>query len=404
MLSKSFASVLVVATFVMTTIAVSDTRIAIVDVAFDTRKHLAGFKSKGVKVIGRYYSRCTQPELGLNSKRLIDQGGRDDRKSEVSQLLNRGFAILSIYQYYNNSAQKFDGRTKKGRILRDANCEWTDVPRSVEDEAKLDAAAAVKQAKSMRQPKGTAIYFGVDFNFTTKDQDVKDKMVRYFRVIKNIVAAGGYQVGAYGSGLAHQILRSEKDSQGKPGLIKFSWISASRSFANSSAFHRSKKWHLFQNQVDKEWFGKPINDDQCSRGLALDTNVQNRLTQRSIGFWNRSGAFALPARRTRRIFNARRFSCDGNAIIRKSRTSRMDDIIAKEVCFRGKRKILAPKIDYANAARVGRKSRRRRLVEVDYNDDGVMDGWTWAGNLTISFHDKPDWIFSSKERSEKTCN
>ena len=403
MLNLLWASIFTLATLSLSSSAIADTRIAIVDVAFDTRKHLSNFKRRGVKVIGRYYSRCKQPELGLNSKRLIDQGARTDRNSEISQLLRRGFAVLSIYQYYNNSAQKFEGRTKKGRILRDANCEWTDVPRSVEEEAELDATAAVEQARAMRQPKGTAIYFGVDFNFTAKDEDTREKMVRYFRVIKKVVNAGGYQVGAYGSGLAHQILHKAKDAQGKVGLIKFSWISASRAFANTSEFHRSKSWHLFQNQVDKEWFGKPINDDECTRGLPLDTNVQNKRADRNIGFWRSNRAFALTARRIRRVYNARRFACDGNTIVRKSRRSRMDELMEKEVCVRGKRTTLAPKIDFANAARVGRKSRRRQLVEVDIDDDGTMDGWTWAGNLTSSFDNKPDWIFAAQDRGEKTC-
>ena len=403
MLNLLSASISALATFTVSSASIADSRIAIVDVAFDTRKHLSDFKRKGVKVIGRYYSRCKQPELGLNAKRLIDQGGRANRNSEVSQLLRGGFAVLSIYQYYYNSAQKFDGRTKKGRILRDANCEWTDVPRSVEEEAELDATAAVKQAKAMRQPRDTAIYFGADFNFTAKDQDTREKMVRYFRVIKKIVNAGGYQVGAYGSGLAHQILRKAKDAQGKTGLIKFSWISASRAFANTSDFHRSKSWHLFQNQVDKEWFGKPINETDCSRGLPLDTNVQNKRTERNIGFWRSNGAFALSSRRIRRVYNTRRFGCDGNAIVRKARRSRMDEVMEKEVCMRGKRTTLAPKIDYANAARVGRKSRQRQLVDVDIDDDGTMDGWTWAGNLTSSFDTKPNWIFAAKDRSEKTC-
>lgn len=404
MFRQSCAGLVLLAALVVNPVAFADTRTAIIDVAFDTRDHLQKLKRRGVKVIGRYYSRCAQPELGLNTKRLIDQGRRGDRKSEVAQILRRGFAILSIYQYYNNSAQKFDGRTKKGRILRDANCEWTETPRTVEDEARLDAAAAVKQAKAIRQPQGTAIYFGVDFNFSIKDDDVKDKMVRYFRVIKDIVTTGGYQVGAYGSGLAHQILRSAKDSQGEVGLIQFSWISASRAFANTSAFHRSKSWHLFQNQVDKEWFGEPISETECSRGLPLDTNVQNPLTKRSIGFWNKSGAYAVPARRTRQIFNTRRFACNGNAIVRRTRSSPMTDTMGKEICVRGKRTTLTPKIDFANAARTGRKSRRRRLIEVDLDDDGAMDGWTWAENLTANFHNKPDWIFAAKERAEQTCD
>ena len=143
MLNLLRASIFALATLTVSSASIADTRIAIVDVAFDTRKYLSDFKRKGIMVIGHYYSQCKQPERGLNSKRLIDQGGRANRNSEVLQLLRKGFAVASIYQYYNNRAQRFGGLTKIGRLLRGANCEWTAVPRCVEEEPELDATAAV---------------------------------------------------------------------------------------------------------------------------------------------------------------------------------------------------------------------------------------------------------------------
>lgn len=382
--------------FYLHSASLADDRSTIVDVAFDTRPFLQKLASRGVTVIGRYYSRCAQPEIGLRSKRLLDQGHPSDPNSEVSRIQGAGFAILSIYQYYNNSAKKFDGRRSNGRVLRNAECKWDGKPRSTSDEAQLDAHAAVKQAEAAGQPRGSAIYFGVDFNFDPSHTSLKRKIIKYFEIVKSVLGENGYKVGAYGSGFVNQMLLDE-------GLIEFAWISASRAFAGTSAFHTSGRWHLFQSQVDKEWFGQRIGStSRCSSGLILDVNVQNTKQSASIGFWKTSGPHSVNKQRTKAIYEARRFACDGNALVRKNSNSSTGDLITKHKCKNRRFVRLPRKISHANTARIGDAS--GTLIEVDIDEDGTFDGWTWSGNLTKDYYSKPRWIHNRTARQRARCN
>ncbi|SHG92492.1 glycoside hydrolase domain-containing protein [Marivita hallyeonensis] len=374
----------------------AETRIAIIDTAYDTRPYLDKLKERGVAVIGRYYARCDQPEYGLTQKRLINQGLPNDPSSEVAQLFAKGFAILSIYQYYSNTPNKFHGQNRDGEALPDANCQWTGFARTVEEEARLDVDAAISQARSVGQPPGTAIYFGVDFNFQDSDRETIDLMQRYFRVIRRSMVASGYKLGAYGSGRALEILQ-----QTDGGLIDYAWISASRAFTGTSEFHRSGNWHLFQNQVDREWFGTPRSGGGCTHGLPLDTNVQNMFQSTDVGFWQGNTSFVVPEERTFDIFATRRFACDGDAVIRREKSSSASDVLRAKQCKGGKSLRVPPKIDYANAARIGDVT--DTLAEVDVDDDGTFDGWTRHNNLTGHFGWKPDWIFDTSRRNSQSC-
>ena len=64
-------------------------------------------------------------------------------------------------------------------------------PRDARQEASLDAQAAVQQAQSIGQPAGSAIYFGVDFNFAASDTETIDNMISYFREIRDTLAPAG---------------------------------------------------------------------------------------------------------------------------------------------------------------------------------------------------------------------
>jgi len=385
-----------VSTFSVYSTSFADDRSTIVDVAFDTRAHLQELTRHGVTVIGRYYSRCPQPEIGLRSKRLLDQGMPSDPNSEVTRILRAGFAILSIYQYYNNSAKKFDGRRSDGRVLRNSQCEWDGVPRTTRQEALLDAQAAIEQAKTAGQPRGSAIYFGVDFDFGLSNTNLKGKIIEYFKVVNAVLHDNGYKVGAYGSGFVNQMLLDA-------GLIEFAWISASRAFAGTSAFHTSGRWHLFQSHVDKEWFGRRIGSSaRCRHGLALDVNVQNAKRDANIGFWKTSGPHAVEPQRTKAIYETRRFACDGNALVREGPNSGPNDLITKRYCRNGRFVRLPSQIDYANTARAGKA--HGVLIEVDIDDDGTFDGWTLPGNLTKDFDSKPRWIHNRTARRRARCN
>ena len=378
----------------MTQGAFAETRAAIIDTAWDTRPYVAELRSGGVQVVGRYLARCPQPERNIPQKRLIDQGTARDKSSEVNQLLDAGIAILSIYQYNNDSKNKFLGKDRNGNVLPDGDCRPTTRARTPTAEASLNAKAAVSQAKALGQPAGAAIYFGVDIAFSANDAVTREAMTAYFREVRKVLRRARFQLGAYGNGDALRVLLNER-------LIDHAWLSASRAYPGTSTFHNTGDWHFFQNGVNLEWFtGRP---GACRRGLPLDTNVKNaRHADRPLGFWNRRGAVRLDPRRTRAVFDARRFACDGDARIRRDANSGPRDLIsAGSRCVGGRARNHPETIDFANSARVGRRS--GDLIEVDYNDDGIFDGWTARSNLTRDFHQKPQWIFSRAQRRQARC-
>lgn len=374
--------------------AAQDVRAAIIDTAWDTRPYIAELKAAGVQVVGRYLARCPQPERRIPEKRLIDQGTAADRTSEVSQLLANGFAILSIYQYNNDSKNKFSGRDRDGNVLPGADCRPTLTPRSSAEEGRLDAEAAVDQARALGQTRGSAIYFGVDIAYSARDAETGRAIVAYMRAVRQVLSRAGFRLGAYGNGDALILLEREN-------LIDYAWISASRAFPGSTEFHNSGRWHLFQSGVNLEWFtGEPGN---CRRGLGLDTNTKNeRFADEALGFWASSGLVMLAPSRTRAIFRTRRFACDGDARIRRTATSGARDTIdATRTCRGGRERSHPATIDYANAGRIGR--RQGSVVEIDYDDDGTFDGWTALSNLTPSFAQKPAWVFSRAQRRGTRC-
>ncbi|MBJ3776220.1 DUF1906 domain-containing protein [Acuticoccus mangrovi] len=372
----------------------ADPRAAIIDAAWDTRPFLDDLEAVGVQVIGRYLARCPQPERNIPEKRLIDQGPASDRNSEVSQILAHNMAILSIYQYNNDSKNKFHGKDRDGNPLPDAACRITTRERTPTAEAELDARAAVTQANALGQPRGTAIYFGVDIAFNAADTTTRAAMVDYFRTVGRILSRSGYRLGAYGNGDALEVLQAER-------LIDYAWLSASRAYPGTTSFHNSGRWHLFQSGVNLEWFGG--DPGSCRRGLPLDVNIKNaRFADGGIGIWTRRGAVMVDPTRTRAIYDARRFACDGDARIRRTARSGPRDLISANQRCRGGRTVSHPDtVDYANAARVGRTA--GDVVEVDHDDDGTFDGWTARSNLTPSFSRKPAWIFSSAERGRAHC-
>lgn len=385
----------------------SDSSIAIIDTAWDTRRHLDELQRKGVLVIGRYYGRC--PVEGLGQYRLIDQGLPSDPNSEISQIMARGMAILAIYQFRSKHRNKLRGRHIDGSVLPDAACNETSIPRSVVDEATLDANAALSQALDAGQPpnKGSAIYFGVDFDYLPSDFETQKLLVEYFQTLKPIVEAAGYKVGAYGSGRTLQILRDAPDGFGETGLIDFSWLMASPAYLGSSEFHRLGNWNLFQNEVDEQWFGKPGSGERyaCNGGkvLDVDTNVQNPGLGEDVGFWRLDSSFAVPLKRSRAIFESRRFVCDGNAILRASHLSSSEDYSTATRCHRNGEVGFDNAIPFITSVWLtGRQ--HGNLVEVDVNEDGQPDGWTWNQNLTIDFSMKPDYIDLSETNEAIICS
>ena len=146
--------------------------------------------------------------------------------------------------------------------------------------------------------------FAVDFDVRDGTKDKNGKLVielilDHFKIVKQTIG-DEYRVGAYANGYVNRVLRDE-------GLIVFSWVSPSRSFAETPAYISSGQWHLFQNKVDRRWFGTA---GKCPSGLGVDTNVQNPAYP-YIGAW---GGEAVAPERTKAIFDQRRFALKATVV------------------------------------------------------------------------------------------
>jgi hypothetical protein len=178
-----------------------------------------------------------------------------------------------------------------------------------------------------------------------------------------------YAIGVYGNGLVNRILREEK-------LVSYNWISASRSHEETVDFYNNGQWHLFQNQVDRRWFGPP---GKCSNGLDVDMSLQNPKVS-SIGAW---GAGEVDRSRNQKIFDQRRFAIRTTPVVQESGGGGGD----RQGC--------------KSDMRVPRNANVRILVQsgawsgVDIDEDGNADGQVRTADLTSNLATMPPWGPSS---------
>lgn len=342
--------------------------IAIIDTPNNAAKCVSKLAAKNVKVVVRYFARKPQP--GLNEKIMASDGNIVDGVREPTVLIRHGISIVSLYQYRNNLPAKFlDGLEDTG---------------SAKAEAAADIKAALHQAKLVGQPEGSAIYFGVDFNLSKGKYDDAGKVVRtrngdqapnrdnvdavleYFRAINQTVG-NSYAIGVYGNGMVNRLLRAEK-------LVSYSWISASRAHDETADFYNSGQWHMFQNQVDRRWFGPP---GKCSVGLDVDTNLQNPKVS-SIGAW---GAGEIDKSRNQAIFDQRRFAIRATQVFRESGGG--GGLIDRQNC--------KPDSRIARNTNVRILSQSGGWSSADVDEDGNPDGHVKNADLTSNLATMPPW-------------
>ena len=360
--------------------------IAIIDTPHNAAKVAAKLAAQNVKVVVRFFARKTQP--GLREKIMASDGNMTDGVREPTILIRNGLSIVSLYQYRNNDPAKF----LKG--LEDTG--------SAKAEVAADAKAALEQAKLVGQPEGSAIYFGVDFNVSGRPADA---VLEYFRFIGQTVG-NHYAIGVYGNGFVNRMLRDEK-------LVSYNWISASRSHEQTVDFYNGGQWHLFQNQVDRRWFGRVSTARQdgrnatanvtiairgsstttawttsawtgrpkivsnmagkCANGLDVDTNLQNPKVS-SIGAW---GAEEVDGSRNQKIFDQRRFAIRTTSVVQESgggsgQSCKSDNRVPRNANVRI--------LDQAGG-----------WSSVDVDEDGNSDGRIKASDLTPSLAAMPPW-------------
>jgi hypothetical protein len=349
--------------------AAEDARPAVVDTPDNAAESADLLYSRGVRTIGRYYAREFQSRLP--KKRLFANTLKGRPEAEI--LLERGFSILSVYQYENNKPEKF---------LRGEN------------EAEADAKAALDQAEAVRQPGQSAIYFGVDFNVTKYLYDANGRLVRgpdrkplpntniidactrYFTTL-NRRLGGKFKVGVYGNGFISSHLRSQ-------GLVEFIWLSASRAFEDTDRFYNEGRWNLFQNKVDLVWIEAPR---ACRTGVDIDTNIQNPRVA-DFGAWGGSRANTT---RTQVIFDQRRFAIGSVPIY--SAKSEQAPLVSYYACTRsnGSWRLKDPALKLPRSGNVRVLDADRDWLTVDTDEDGMANGFCLRANVTADFATMPLW-------------
>jgi hypothetical protein len=316
--------------------------IAIIDTPHNAAKVASQLAAQNVKVVVRFFARMPQP--GLREKIMASEGNMINGVREPTVLIRNGLSIVSLYQYRNNLPEKFL------RGLEDTG--------SAKAEVAADAKAALDQAMLVGQPEGSAIYFGVDFNV---NRAAVDPVLEYFRAIGQAVGSR-YAIGVYGNGFVNRILRAEK-------LVSYNWISASRSHEETVDFYNGGQWHLFQNQVDRRWFGPP---GKCSIGLDVDTNLQNPRVA-GIGAW---GAGEVDRSRNQKIIDQRRFAIRPTLV---------------ESGGGGNRQGCKFDIRVPRNANVRILAQSGAWSSVDVDEDGIADGQVRTSDLTSNLATMPPW-------------
>lgn len=155
-------------------------------------------KSTGYDFVGRYLSKSTW--------KLISP-------QEAAALKAAGLSIVLVYEDGPTSAIYFSS----GR-------------------GTSDAARSIAQARALGAPRGTAIYFAVDYDASAAD--VTGPIAAYFKEVAATLAAdsSGYVVGIYGSGRACQAISTA-------GSAHFTWRAQSTGWAG---YQLSLPWSITQ--------------------------------------------------------------------------------------------------------------------------------------------------------------
>ncbi len=183
-------------------------------------RFLDQMQAMGVNTIIRYYDH--QDET-LPGKTL--------RRGERDAILMNGFKMAVVFQHRNNRFGSFTAL--RGR---------------------QDAERSLALAAENSQPRGSAIYFGVDGPWRNPYELAN--IIAYFREVNARLAGAGYRVGVYGSGLVCNTLLAN-------ALAELCWLAAPTNWPEYHDYYQTRKWRLVQ-----------LPTSQCG-GRSVDFNLAN---------------------------------------------------------------------------------------------------------------------------------
>lgn len=298
----------------------------IIDTATDTRPYLAALKAAGVQSVFRYYATAAQPEVPQKQLTV----------AERDAILDAGMSIGSVFQYYSN------------------------VPANIHAErGRQDGDTVLARVAAFGQPQGSAVYFGVDFDWAPSDTAKRTSIIDYFTEVSARVKPAGYRVGVYGSGATCSAVLDA-------GLAELAWLVNSPGHTGAASFYNSRRWRLFQNGLDTKVAG----------GIQIDTNIIAP-GQGDFGQWGRAGAAtALPGAESDLVRAGRRFVAKKSAKLRASAEDTGAEIVntrfGKGRCVR----VLATMGEWA---------------QLDVNESASATGWCRLSDLTADLSTRPDY-------------
>lgn len=228
----------------------------------DASAHIDGAKAKalktrGVKTVFRYYSHLP-PSLPE----------KDLQPEEASIILGEGLSLGVVFQHYNNCYRTFENK-------------W----------GKEDAEQALRMAAALKQPAGSAIYFGVDGDWPWAS--MLEQVVAYFEDVHKVFEGSGYKVGIYSNGCTCNVIREK-------GLASYFWLSGSTGHSGTQAFYNSGLWTMYQNALDITL---------ADAKLGVDTNLLNPAANGVFGQFDATStaSAAHPAGLAASLLGGRRF-------------------------------------------------------------------------------------------------
>jgi hypothetical protein len=189
------------------------------DTTEDCRPHIDEMLKKGIIAVGRYYTHKH------DSWKILTKG-------EAQALSDAGIGIYPVYQDRNNQDADFSA-----------------------SDGKDAGEAAIEYANIIGQPKGSAIYFAVDYD--ASDSAIKDNIVPYFESVKKVFDKDGhFDVGVYGSGDTCSALSDL-------GLVKYTWLTQSVGFSGSKQYAKDLNYNIKQ-LLPENFLGMDVDPNEIN--------------------------------------------------------------------------------------------------------------------------------------------
>jgi len=199
-----------------------------------TTEHVACLHLAGIDFVARYYSTTThQPEKVLT-------------RSEAQAISAAGMAIVTVYEDLPTQVGYFS--TSRGR---------------------RDGVNAYHTAVDLGQPRGSGIYFAVDYD--ANQSDIANAISDYFRGVRQgfADAAQGvtplYSIGVYGSGACCDWIKAHL------GIASYAWLAESSGWQGSRTY---TDWNIKQSIAAT---------GLCGFTAGVDGSYESNISQNEIG-------------------------------------------------------------------------------------------------------------------------